>query len=485
MGEQEPETIKLYGGENGDVWLTSEQLNRYVTNGDPIYNDSGLIDYPSLHHEDGTIYQTADGYVKFEDGKFIETSPPSTEVESFAGENTLGAEADGGNSENSEDPTNDTTSDAADGIPDYSNQEEGSVESAVSPGNEENPTGEKTTEAEAVGGNSGTSEEPIDDAGTDGGSMLFTSTLPVINTIDKVYDSDDANAFVGEINNCIDYYYDDVRTSIDNASVSFEDFNQKTKEMLEAINITWSNLFEEKSYGVFPNYYRQLLEYLEDIVENLKQNIKEIFDTNERRNTTPTHGNTTSFENRGSSGGVISGSVIDTTIDTSPIIASVTFGSIVLTTATTLYETIGGVGISANLTGNYSVIGITKENDKYYYKVIDNATKKVYYMEMTDDVKFQTEYKNLLHIKENAMMLSSMEIGSDNFVKLADPNTIYFIQNETENNGITFYNVIDANDGKSYYIPGSDSVESIPLDSIASIVDTPTTETTTVTGEGV
>lgn len=191
----------------------------------------------------------------------------------------------------------------------------------------------------------------------------------------------------------------------------------------------------------------------------------------------------------------INGSLDSSTIDDSANIENpnisdiigngVVLGTIILTEAVTLYEIIGGVGTQANLTGNYSVIGIVKENNKYYYKVIDNATQKVYYMEMTDDVKFQTEYKNLLHIKENAMMLNSMEIGSDNFVKLADPNTIYFIQNETENNGITFYNVIDANDGKSYYIPRSDSVESISLDSIASIVDTPTTETTTVTGEGV
>ncbi len=469
MGEQEPETIKLYGDENGDVWLTSEQLNRYVTNGDPIYNDSGLIDYPSLHHEDGTIYQTADGYVKFEDGKFIETSPPSTEVESFAGENTLGAEADSVNSGNSEGSTNDAASDAADGIPDYSNQEEGLVESAVSPGNEENLGGENPAEAEAV-------KSRI---------IMFTKPLPNIENLEQEFDSEDANDFVAEINRCIDYYCYDVKSNIARASGVFENFNQKTKEELKAECITWSTLFEEKSSGKLPTYYRQLLEYLEDIAGMLKENINDMFATEDGGNNTPEPLGGTQLGGGSSSGGVISGSVIDTTIDTSPIIASVTFGSIVLTTATTLYETIGGVGISANLTGNYSVIGITKENDKYYYKVIDNATKKVYYMEMTDDVKFQTEYKNLLHIKENAMMLSSMGIGSDNFVKLADPNTIYFIQNETENNGITFYNVIDANDGKSYYIPGSDSVESIPLDSIASIVDTPTTETTTVTGEDV
>lgn len=350
------------------------------------------------------------------------------------------------------------------GISDYSNTNEGSVESAVPSSNEEDPTGEEASKFRII---------------------MFTEPLPKIDNLEQEFDSEDANNFIAAINECINYYCDYVKSNIVKASGFFENFNQKTKEKLEAKNITWSTLFEEKSGGKFPTYCRQLLEHLDGIVSMLKQNINDMFAIEDGETHTPEDPGNTPLGGASSSGGVISGSVIDTTIDTSPIIASVTFGSIVLTTATTLYETIGGVGISANLTGNYSVIGITKENDKYYYKVIDNATKKVYYMEMTDDVKFQTEYKNLLHVKENAMMLSSMEIGSDNFVKLADPNTIYFIQNETENNGITFYNVIDANDGKSYYIPGSDSVENIPLDSIASIVDTPTTETTTVTGEGV
>lgn len=324
---------------------------------------------------------------------------------------------------------------------------------------------------------------------------MFTSPLPSISALSNIsitgkkYDSDEANTFVNEINKCINYYNGSILNSIVDANIAFNEFNTKTIEKLKNYNITHDILFESENLTGYPRFYRELLNRLEDIVTELKINMAAMFATNEEPTNDPGGGTPKPPGNGGSSGGssggIISDNIIDNTIDTSPIIGSVTFGSIVLTSATTLYETLGGVGISANLTGNYSVIGIVKENNKYYYKVIDSDAQKVYYMEITDDVKFQTEYKNLLHIKENAMMLSSMEIGSDNFVKLADPNTIYFIQNETENNGITFYNVIDASDGTSYYIPASDSVETIPLDSIASIVDTPTTETPTVTGEGV
>ena len=392
-------------------------------------------------------------------------------------------------SENSEGSTNDAASDAAD--VEASAETETSADGTLPDMSSEDP-GAISPDFIPTDANSETTDDIVSDAGTAGRTTnyMFTSELPYIKAINKNFISEDADDFVRKINECINYYYTNVYTSIANASSAFSQFNEKTIEKLEKNAITHDILFSsDYSTGLYPRFYRQLLNKLESIVTELTINIAKMFNTEEEPPYHPRGGTPKPLGNggssSGSSGGIISDNIIDNTIDTSPIIGSVTFGSIVLTSATTLYETLGGVGISANLTGNYSVIGITKENDKYYYKVIDNATKKVYYMEITDDVKFQTEYKNLLHIKENAMMLSSMEIGSDNFVKLADPNTIYFIQNETENNGITFYNVIDANDGKSYYIPGSDSVESIPLDSIASIVDTPTTETTTVTGEGV
>ena len=272
-----------------------------------------------------------------------------------------------------------------------------------------------------------------------------------------------------------------IRQLITKALTEFENINVKTAEKLGAKGIDVNTL----SAALWSFLNKDLLDNISDSIGKMKNIKKE-----QEGEDGDTGGGAGSQNVSGINGSPDSSTIDDSANIENPNISDiigngVVLGTIILTEAVTLYEIIGGVGTQANLTGNYSVIGIVKENNKYYYKVIDSDAQKVYYMEITDDVKFQTEYKNLLHVKENAMMLNSMEIGSDNFVKLADPNTIYFIQNETENNGITFYNVIDANDGKSYYIPSSDSVETIPLDSIASIVDTPTTETSTVTGEGV
>ena len=82
------------------------------------------------------------------------------------------------------------------------------------------------------------------------------------------------------------------------------------------------------------------------------------------------------------------------------------------------------------------------------------------------------------------MLLNSTEIGSDNFVKLADPNKIYFVQGETESNGITFYEVVEDGTGETYYIPFSDSMEVTSLDSIGSTTIEPTISTDTNVSNG-
>ena len=160
------------------------------------------------------------------------------------------------------------------------------------------------------------------------------------------------------------------------------------------------------------------------------------------------------------------------------------FGTLVLTEAVTMYETIGGVGTQASIDGNYSVLEIVKDGDNYYYKIIDNATGKVYYVPVNNQVQFATEYEKIVEIKENAMLLNSTEIGSDNFVKLADPNKIYFVQGETESNGITFYEVVEDGTGETYYIPFSDSIEVTSLDSIGSTTIEPTISTDTNVSNG-
>ncbi len=150
------------------------------------------------------------------------------------------------------------------------------------------------------------------------------------------------------------------------------------------------------------------------------------------------------------------------------IIASVV-GTFTVKKIVTMYEAIGNsTGIPASLTGNYVVLGIIKSDDKYYYKIVDKDANKVYYIEVTDSVEFNAEIENLLEIKNPTMMLNSTDIGTNNFVKIADQNTLYIVLNETESNDIKFYNVLDPVDGKAYFIPAGDEVQLVPINSLTS-----------------
>lgn len=146
----------------------------------------------------------------------------------------------------------------------------------------------------------------------------------------------------------------------------------------------------------------------------------------------------------------------------SSIVGAITFKEIV-----PLYSTIGTSSTqSASLTGNYGLLGVVNENGKYYYKIIDKDTNSVYYVEIDDKANIG-DFSQVLEIKEPETMLTSTEIGSNNFYKLTESNTCYLVQGEVENNDIKFVNVSE--NGNSYYIPLSDSVNLTTIDNLISI----------------
>ena len=310
-------------------------------------------------------------------------------------------------------------------------------------------------------------------------SISFVAISKIANTNNLKYNSEEAENFMNSFKSCISDFDTDIREKINVAITHYASINAKTSEKLATMGITLANL--EYDMGT---QFARCIDYFNDIISTvatLKAATEEEDATTSSVTEQPT--GTYVFSPSGGSSSSESTNTEDPVIpDILPDV--IMFGTLVLTEAVTMYETIGGVGTQASIDGNYSVLEIVKDGDNYYYKIIDNATGKVYYVPVNNQVQFATEYEKIVEIKENAMLLNSTEIGSDNFVKLADPNKIYFVQGETKSNGITFYEVVEDGTGETYYIPFSDSIEVTSLDSIGSTTIQPTISTDTNVSNG-
>lgn len=310
-------------------------------------------------------------------------------------------------------------------------------------------------------------------------SISFVAISKIANTNNLKYNSEEAENFMNSFKSCISDFDTDIREKINVAITHYASINAKTSEKLATMGITLANL--EYDMGT---QFARCIDYFNDIISTvatLKAATEEEDATTSSVTEQPT--GTYVFSPSGGSSSSESTNTEDPVIpDILPDV--IMFGTLVLTEAVTMYETIGGVGTQASIDGNYSVLEIVKDGDNYYYKIIDNATGKVYYVPVNNQVQFATEYEKIVEIKENAMLLNSTKIGSDNFVKLADPNKIYFVQGETESNGITFYEVVEDGTGETYYIPFSDSIEVTSLDSIGSTTIQPTISTDTNVSNG-
>ena len=310
------------------------------------------------------------------------------------------------------------------------------------------------------------------------------------------YVSEEAETFLKNFRSCVNTFDTDIRNLIVKGYTDFQNLNEKTKEKLVAKQLSADNLFFNLQFS-----FNARIDQFESIIDNtelLKRSMEEI--DNGSGGASTSNIPTVSYDpvapdSDGNNKPNIDIEVPDIgnepgtdteqpDIDNDFNDSIIMFGTLVLTEAVTMYETIGGVGTQASIDGNYSVLEIVKDGDNYYYKIIDNATGKVYYVPVNNQVQFAKEYEKIVEIKENAMLLNSTEIGSDNFVKLADPNKIYFVQGETESNGITFYEVVEDGTGETYYIPFSDSMEVTSLDSIGSTTIEPTISTDTNVSNG-
>lgn len=149
--------------------------------------------------------------------------------------------------------------------------------------------------------------------------------------------------------------------------------------------------------------------------------------------------------------------IVDISADIQKLIA-LSFGSLKLSDSIGLLNSNGEL-IQGNPEVEYGILGIEKRDDELYYIIIDKTTGTIYYAKI-NDINLENIELKILHVKENALILNSTDIGADdNFVKLAEPDSYYLVTESQEIGNVNFVTVIDSQDGNKYYIPISDSVE--------------------------
>ena len=157
----------------------------------------------------------------------------------------------------------------------------------------------------------------------------------------------------------------------------------------------------------------------------------------------------------------------DQVIENENLIATA-IGAVAFQTPITLFSTIGGESVQTSSETEYGILGIENKDGTMYYKMIDKKTGKIYYAKM-DDVKLDNQDIEILHTKDNALILNSTDIGSDdNFVKLAEPDSYYVVTDKQEINGVNFATILDSTNGNKYYTPISESVEVLTINQLGS-----------------
>ena len=308
-------------------------------------------------------------------------------------------------------------------------------------------------------------------------NSVIESISKFIDTSVKKYDSVDARKLKNDLNGIFYNTLIQISDSIPNLLGVFSLLNFKTLEKLNSIKIT-VDILDEKLNLYCDEWKKSLNLIIENISETEKDTSGEDEKTPEKdinpytppiHITPPKDPNIDNNPPKNDDNPPVEEIKPPLPTEVPSIIIASVIGTFTVKEIVTMYEAIGNpTGIPASLTGNYVVLGILKSDDKYYYKVVDKDANKVYYIEVTNKVEFKAEVQNVLEIKSPTMMLNSTDIGTNNFVKKADQNTLYIVVNETESNDIKFYNVLDPVDGKAYFIPASDEVQLVSLDSITS-----------------
>lgn len=322
-------------------------------------------------------------------------------------------------------------------------------------------------------------------------NLLKDYNLDAINSNNK-FATNDIDEIISSLNSTRSTLETLVETAGD-IGANYSKMNEETRNKMIS-TISDGTLFQVEADGIIDKW--------DSFVLDLLSNLKDIQSKIEIANGENPPGSTTVIEELpgggksgyGGSSSSGSSSVGDiagiTGTDNTPdvFIESAVVGTLAFSTIVPLFDELGKPStIQSSLTGEYDVVGIFQHEGKYYYRIYDKNLKKFYFAEIDNNSNFTTDYAEVLKMNEDAMMLSSPDIGQNVLTKMTDINEVYFVNGtlpgEGDSANITFANILDGMDGKNYYVPLSDSVEMVTLDVFKSGIlgDTPTLDTNTST----
>ena len=302
------------------------------------------------------------------------------------------------------------------------------------------------------------------------------------------YSTNDINSLISKIKNIQDYLnsdligtYNELTSSLSNINLKTgEKFVEKTNENISVQQEDFKNNIDDRI-----NFVNSIIEFLNDILEKIQAIDEDGLGAAGELPQIPIVGSSGQSSDGNSEN---SQSSTDTeTVEeivkvpnydevmqqySSIIVATVLFSEIV-----PLYEVIGDPTSVESVTNTdiYKLIGIQKEEGKYYFKILDSSTGKIYFAEINDKLKVDWdqlgERKVIEVIGDNVFILKKPEAEGDILERIAKTGDIYFLNDDNISvDGIDYYNINDSMTGKNLYIPISDSIAKPDL--ISNIIST-------------
>ena len=282
-------------------------------------------------------------------------------------------------------------------------------------------------------------------------------------------DLTDVKELRNKVIDAADYFNENIVTGIDNIIASLEELNPKTKEKLQKIDLEILKLSLSKTYR------NNITEGFNVLIDNLTQNLNDndAIDTNssgEAKTDNPGDIPTNPGGGGGGGGGSTRPKPIDDITPEIPVnqdnlnkLTPAIAGMIAFSEVVALYTSIGAENfVQSSLTGNYGLLGLVHQNDKYYYKIIDKSTGQVYFAEMNDKAKITWDDKGerqaIEVVGDNAFVMKLPQEG-EVLVRTADVGDVYFLNGDKMTfDGIDYYNITDSITGETAYIPVSEAL---------------------------
>ena len=264
-------------------------------------------------------------------------------------------------------------------------------------------------------------------------------------------------------------YFDDKVLKLSKEIVdNFPSMNELTKEKLISYGLDVDYLIY-----IYNSHQNTIAYHLNDVIESLAQSIEANLATNDNGKGTET-GKISEIKagNNGGNSGSSTSSTDQSTVDETVVIDQETLtrlmpavtGMVTFAEIVSMYEKIGNnIPVQSSEAGQYGLIGVVQENGKYYYKLLDTKTGKVYFTEITEKSKINWNEKGerkVVEVKdENAMILNKTGESDDGLVRFADKGDVYLLTDDkTTVDGIDYYNIMDSKTDTNAYMVSSDSV---------------------------